>query len=388
MAYALVLVVVTMATVVTAARWTAYLSTVDAAGTPEAEAGRDYRAFSVAGSLASEGDAEAIYDANGPRYDAANAAVFVYPPWFALGMVPWSPIPFQAGYWLWLGATLGLAAWALWTFGWRLALAAIGVLALTAPGLQTIFYGQSAYLLVAGAVVVAWALARGRPIVGGVALGLMSFKPHVVLGVGVAAIVQRARGRLLLVSACVSAVALLVIGELAIRGGIHAWVSALVEESSSLVDARAEVNLAAVVTVAFGSVPPLWSRLAILALGLAWLVSVMVRRDLDPGSLLIAAFGVSVVCGLHALAYDSLLLAGPVLLAWRDRPSYRTSIAIGSALVVSAVTLNGVVLALQGGDRGLMLSPIVLAVFIVVVAESRPARSIVVDDAATSAMAK
>ena len=366
----LVLLLVAMAAVVTGARWLAFVDVAPEAGSPAVDAGRDYRAFAVAGSLASDGDGAGIYDESRPEYTSANAAVYVYPPWFALGMQPWSGLDFQPGYWLWLGTTLLIAVGAAAVAGVRVAAITAVVLVVSAPGLQTIFYGQSGYLVVAGAFIVTWATARHRAMIEGTSLALMSFKPHLLLGVGIVELTRGRTGRKSVLIAAVGSLALLAVSEMALNGSVRAWISAVTAESTSLVDPRAEVTLAAFIDVAVPGTLPWWGRFVVLATGLGWLVSVRLRKDLDPGTVMAAAFGVAVVCGLHALAYDVLVLVGPLAMAWRARPADRWWIALGAATVLAFITLGGVVLALQGGSAGLMPGPIALAAFVVWLAES------------------
>lgn len=359
-----------MAAVITGARWLAYIDVAPEAGSVSAEAGRDYRAFAVAGRLAAEDRGPAVYDETDPAYVEANAAVFVYPPWFATAMQPWSALDFQPGYWLWLVTTLLVAVGVALLLGPKVAAIAAAVLVLSAPGLQIIFYGQSGYLVVAGAFVVTWATARRRSVLEGTSLALMSFKPHLLLGVGIVEMTRGRSGRRSVLVAAAGSLGLLAVSEIALNGSVRRWVSAVTSESASLVEPRAELTIGAFLDVAVPGTLPWWGRFLILATGLAWLVSVRLRKDLDAGTLMAAAFGVAIVCGLHALAYDALVLIGPLAMAWRARPADRWWIAWGAAALLATITVSGPVLAVQGGSAGVMAAPIALGAFIVWLAES------------------
>jgi hypothetical protein len=109
---------------------------------------------------------------------------FPYPPTFLLLLAPLGRLPYLAAYLLWMGGTVALFVWAVIATCSRLPLCVFG--ALVAPvSVVSISSGQSGFL--AGALMTAGIrLARPRPIVAGILLGLLSYKPQLGLLVPVA----------------------------------------------------------------------------------------------------------------------------------------------------------------------------------------------------------
>lgn len=165
---------------------------IDALGKP---IGTDFLAFYAGSQLALTGDAAAAYDF--ARLRAVEAAVvgieppplyWLYPPTYFLFVFPLAQFPYL----------LALAAWLMATGAIYLLVirktfpdpATIG-LTLTFPGtLQNLLQGQNGFLSVAllgGGLL----LAQRQPFIGGMILGLMSFKPHLAALIPIALIAGR-----------------------------------------------------------------------------------------------------------------------------------------------------------------------------------------------------
>lgn len=147
--------------------------------------GTDFLSFYAASRLALAGHPAGAYDV-GAHHAAQNAvfgrdlgyAAFFYPPLFLLVCAPLALLPYLAALAAWLAATgtafaVSLKGWLDRRLGWRTAAAFPAVL-------MTVGHGQNAFLsaalLGAGA---AWL--EARPILAGVAFGLLAFKPHLGL---------------------------------------------------------------------------------------------------------------------------------------------------------------------------------------------------------------
>ena len=143
----------------------------------------DFNAFWAAGNVAVHGNAASAYDWNAlaaalerlyPR-SYADRYDFFYPPLFFLMLAPLGLLPYLGAAALWIGATLAayLAA-ARAILPKRAAIA----IALAAPGvLWTISVGQNG-LLSAALIGGALATLDRRPLLAGVLIGLLAYKPQ------------------------------------------------------------------------------------------------------------------------------------------------------------------------------------------------------------------
>ncbi|HZP19545.1 MAG TPA: glycosyltransferase family 87 protein [Bauldia sp.] len=153
--------------------------------------GNDYLAFYSAGRLALEGRPEAAYDraahiaiqqkivaeAKGGGRLAATY-YFGYPPTYLTLVTPFALLPYFPSLFLFLGltATLYVAAmWLIWP-GWRTILFAVAV-----PNAAIAFgFGQNGFLT-AGLVGIALVLLDRRPVLSGILIGCLAFKPQLGL---------------------------------------------------------------------------------------------------------------------------------------------------------------------------------------------------------------
>jgi hypothetical protein len=145
-------------------------------------AGSDFLAFWGAGRVTAGGDPAAAYDLGvQERVQTATGAhgwfAFVNPPPFLFLAAPLGWLPFPLAWLLWVAAGFGIWAWsAIRAFPklWLLVLVFPGALVAAGHGQTGFFTGA---LLIGGVV----AVARGRPLNGGVLLGALIIKPHLAL---------------------------------------------------------------------------------------------------------------------------------------------------------------------------------------------------------------
>lgn len=171
--------------IVTIASFAALLATSDGfkdrLGRP---LGTDFMAFHVAGTIAIEDGGAAAYDSQ-RQYaehqeklgeEAPPFWPYLYPPAFLFIAMALASLPYAAGWLVFMGATLSLYAAAMQ----RLAPGGFAVLlTLALPAVYTNFlHGQNGFLIAALFAFGLHSLFAGRPIIAGIALGLIAIKPQ------------------------------------------------------------------------------------------------------------------------------------------------------------------------------------------------------------------
>lgn len=149
---------------------------------PELQVGRDFAVLWTAGRMTLEGHIASAYgDLMQTRVEAmigpASAARFNYPPVALLLFVPFALLPFGAAKAAWVGATATAFAAAIRGIAGRNAILA----ALACPAtLVCALYVQNGMLLAALLGAAALLLDRA-PILAGIAIGCLIYKPHVAV---------------------------------------------------------------------------------------------------------------------------------------------------------------------------------------------------------------
>ena len=157
--------------------------------------GSDYLCFYAASELAREGDISGVYNINQVYRkevdlagEQADMAGFYYPPTFLLLVLPLAYLPYIISLVIWVSTTLVFYAALLR----RIAPdpATLG-LALAFPGaFQNAIHGQNGFLTTA---LLGWGLflLREHPVLAGISLGLLTYKPHLALLVFIALVAGR-----------------------------------------------------------------------------------------------------------------------------------------------------------------------------------------------------
>jgi uncharacterized membrane protein len=150
----------------------------------------DVAAFWAAGALTLEGTPALAYDWQAHR--AAEVAglgrdfdgwmPWHYPPHVQLAVTPLAALPLFAAMALWTGGTLALFLWTCWRIVPHPNAVLAGLAA--APTAMTLVNGQIGFLMAALLGLALLDLDR-RPLRAGLLLGLLSFKPHLVVAVPV-----------------------------------------------------------------------------------------------------------------------------------------------------------------------------------------------------------
>ncbi len=153
----------------------------------------DFAAFWAAGRLTLEGAPALAYDWQAHRAaevaglgrDFAGWLPWHYPPPVQLAVTPLAALPLFGAMALWVGATLALFLWTCWRIVPHPNAVLAGLAA--APTAMTLINGQIGFVIAALLGLALLDLER-RPARAGLLLGLLSFKPHLVVAVPVALI--------------------------------------------------------------------------------------------------------------------------------------------------------------------------------------------------------
>ena len=283
--------------------------------------------------------------------DPAAKNPFPYPPTFLLLLAPLGRLPYLAAYLLWMGGTVALFAWAVIGTCSRLPLCVFG--AVLAPvSVVSISSGQSGFL--AGALMIAGIrLARPHPIVAGILLGLLSYKPQLGLLVPVA--LASAGLWTTIVAAGVTMAGLALAATLAFGWAVWpAWITML-PAYAQMFD-RSKVQLQFMPTVLASLRQEGWSlpaadlAQAASSIVVAVLVAGCFRHRLDRqrnpclqrngdrlagAALLVGTF----LATPHAFLYDMPMLAAAIALFIEDRMATTAVFSLAEILVLVLATL-------------------------------------------------
>lgn len=150
----------------------------------------------AAGRLALEGHAEAVYDWAVHRrmevaalgHDMAGYYGWHYPPMLLFAAVPLSLLPYLAAWLTWSALTAAFLCWGLWRIVPQRAM--VPALMAAPATLWCVVTGQNGFLT-AGLMGAALVFAERRPLLAGVFLGLLTYKPQFGLLFPVALIAGR-----------------------------------------------------------------------------------------------------------------------------------------------------------------------------------------------------
>jgi len=269
---------------------------------------------------------------------------FPYPPPYLLLIWPLGHLPYFGAHVVWSGTTLVayLAAVCLWRPR-ALSLA----LALVAPAtLVNLFYGQNGFLT-AALLVGGFGMAASNPVLAGVLLGLLSYKPQFGLLVAVALIAGRSWRCAL--AAALTVAALVVASTLAF--GIEpwmAWAQAMPEFVAIVDGQRARLlhlmptALANALALGVGDrfAGAVQSFATVTAAACVWIAF---RRGSGP--LPVAALATAaMLASPYAFVYDLTLVAAAVTLFAVER---RAALTAGEALILTGVLLIPVAMVLH-----------------------------------------
>lgn len=230
---------------------------------------------------------------------------FLYPPTFLIFLWPLSLLPFEVAYVVWIAGTFALFIWAVIATCTRLPLCVLAVIVAPACTIN-IEAGQSGFLS-AALIVAGVRLARSRPILGGILIGGLSYKPQLALLVPIA--LASAGLWEAFAAACATVIGLAFVASLAFGWDVWpAWVSMLPSYAATVDGAREQLMKfmpTVVASLQMAGVPPPIAKAvqALVAIVATILVAACFRRCPDrlaAAALLVGTFLVTP----HALLYD------------------------------------------------------------------------------------
>jgi alpha-1,2-mannosyltransferase len=336
---------------------------LDLAGRP---LGTDFTSFWTASKLALAGTPASAYDV--AAHHAQQVAIFgrdtgyaafFYPPIFLLVCLPLAALPYLAALAAWLTATGALY--------WRMARAwlgeAFGAMPIFAfPAVLTnIGHGQNGFL--SAALFGAGALwLQRRPILAGVCLGALAYKPHLGIMIPIALAIA---GRWRTVGAAGLTVIALAAASYGLFG-LQTWRGFIADsglarstlEQGLVGDAKMQSAFAAARLWGggLGLAYSLQTAAAVFAaVGLVWLQ----RRAPDGGAQGPAMIVAALVTSPFLLDYDLIILAAP--LAWMFREGARNGFLSWEKTILLAAFLLPAVSRMLATDAKLPLAPFVMA---------------------------
>ena len=286
---------------------------------------------------------------------------FPYPPTFLLLLWPLGRLPYIVAYLVWMAGTLALFAWAVIGTCSRRLVCVLGVF-LAPASVMCIASGQSGFLA-AALIVAGMRLAGSRPVVAGILIGLLSYKPQLGFLVPIALASAGLWGALAV--ACLTVAGSAVVATLAFGWTVWpAWLS-MVPVYAEMFD-RSKVQLQFMPTViatlrlAGWSLPVAQGVQLVVAVAVVVLVSRCFRRN--PGRLAVAALLVGTFLATpHAFIYDLPMLTAAVMLFIEERLATAPVFRLTEVLVLAWVTLFPVLMVAAGVAMPLSVLP--LAVF-------------------------
>jgi alpha-1,2-mannosyltransferase len=296
---------------------------VDATGKP---LGTDFVSFWTASKIALGGRPADVYDI--AVHQAEQTALFsrdigysafFYPPPFLLICLPLATLPYLWSLAAWLGAT-GFAYWRVARAWLGERFGALAILAFPAV-LSNLGHGQNAFLSTAllggGALML-----KARPILAGVCLGVLVYKPHLAIVVPVALIAAR-RWRTLLAAAATAAglcaASLAVFGMQTWQAFLAASPKARIALEQNMVGNEKMQSVFAAVRLLHGGLTLAYCAQIVAALAVCAALVRLQRRSFRSDAEGPAMVAAALLASPFLLDYDLVLLAVP--LAWIARQS-------------------------------------------------------------------
>lgn len=308
----------------------------------------DYVNFHAAGRLALDGQAAAAYDhaahkAAGVRaigHDFDGVIPWPYPPLSFLVVAPFATLPYLPSFGLWIVATGCAYLAAIRSVAGPGALVLVGALAWPASG-WNISVGQNGFLTAALLAVGLGARDR-RPLVAGLCIGLLSYKPHFGILIPVA-LAAGGYGRV--TAAAAATVTLMALASWMLLGTStwEAFVRSLAANNQAVMVDGGQVfakfqTVFGIVRTLTGSPAAAWSAQALTTAACALGVAVAWRKPVGADTRSAALAVAALLATPYAFIYDLVVLAVPIAFLARGGLGRTEGLAIvlAGALVLVA----------------------------------------------------
>ena len=152
----------------------------------------DHMAFYAAGRMILDGEGEHLYDYDWTFHyqpkligieDEEQLTAFRNPPFYALLYVPTSGLPYRVSFWIWSLIAIGLFWFSLSWLGVKNRLSTLLWCTSFYPLFTVISFGQNSLLSFACFSLGYRFLQRDQKLLAGLVLGLLAFKPTLLIGV-------------------------------------------------------------------------------------------------------------------------------------------------------------------------------------------------------------
>jgi hypothetical protein len=304
---------------------------------------------------------------------AANAPnPFPYPPTFVFLLWPFHLLPLQAAYLVWTAGTLLLFVGAVWATCSRLPVCVLG--AIVAPVcVANISAGQSGFLT-ATLIILGIRLAGSRPVLAGLLIGLLSYKPQ--LGFLVPIALASARYWTAFSAACATVIALAIAATFAFGWTIWpAWLSMLPAYDTLFDQWTGGLKFMPTVTAnleMIGFALPVAKGVQLLA---ALAVAVIIWKCFRRGSTRLAAAALLVgtfVATPHAYVYDMPMIVAAQALLIDVRMQSNPRFSLAEVLILLLSTLFPVFMLLKAVNFPSSTVPLLLLFGLILWHEKRP----------------
>lgn len=285
---------------------------------------------------------------------------FPSPPTFILLLWPLSLVPFFAAYLLWIVGTSALFVWAVAGTCSRRLLCVFGVIVAPASAIA-LDPGQSGFL--AGALMIAGIrLAGARPVVAGILIGLLSYKPQLGFLVPIALACTGLWGAFAV--ACATVAGLAALATLAFGWTVWpAWITMLPAYAGMFDHSKAWLpsmpTVIANLRLAGCSLPVAQGAQVIVSVVVVFFIARSFRRD--PGRLAVAALLVGTFLATpHAFVYDMPMLTVAVVLFIEDRLTTTRVFHLAEVVILGWVVMFPVLMVASGVAFPLSVVPLAL----------------------------
>lgn len=308
--------------------------------------GLDYRVFVAAGELIRSGNSDFLYQPNSPVFRAVGPAAFVYPPWAALFMAPWSMLPIGLGLVVWTVLGLGAMVAGLRACGvrdWR----PLTLMMVSFPALFALGLGQSSFLFVGVVAFAVAAMERAEIGRSGSYLALGGWKPHLLGGFGILWLADPRRWWRQVAVAVATTIALVAVSALVLPGSWSAWIAFLTDRMGNDASAVMEASLPSMVSFLVGSSGAVrWAIVGIATFSLLVSSVVVIRRRAASFEVTVAVvFATWLLIAPHVLVYDVLILVVPLSMAFQTR--LRRDVVVAGTLLLLGLSIGPVLTQTQ-----------------------------------------